>query len=78
MMMWIVLGIVAYVAIACVTFIACSEDGFFAGVLAAIAWPVLVLFAAVASIITAAACIVTYGFYIVRGIFKGHKRVWKG
>ena len=57
MMLWIVLGIVAYVAIAIVTFIACVDDGFVQSLSTAVFWPVLVMIAAVSAIITAVAFI---------------------
>lgn len=66
--MWIVLGIVAYIAIACVTFIACADGGFFSAISAALVWPALVIVAAVAAVVTVIASVITYGFFTVKNI----------
>lgn len=55
MMMWIVLGIITYLVIAIVTFIACVDDGFVQSLSTAVFWPVLVMIAAISAIITAVA-----------------------
>lgn len=49
MMMWIFIGIVVYIGIACVTFLTTGQDNVFAGT----AWPLLVIITAVTAITTA-------------------------
>lgn len=75
MMMWICLGIVAYVVIACVTFIATAEEASsLSALLTAIVWPVLVVFAALFAVFSAVTLMVGYAVFIIRQTFKKRSR----
>lgn len=70
MMMWIALGVVVYIAIACVTFLTIGRDNVFAGISAALAWPLLVVVAAVTAVISVVVSVIGYVFFAVKRCFK--------
>lgn len=70
MMMWIALGVVVYIAIACVTFLAIGRDNVFEGLLSALAWPLLVVVAAVPAVISVVVSVIGYVFFVVKRCFE--------
>lgn len=75
MMMLIVFSIIAYVAVAAATFVACYDDGVFSALSTALFWPLVVVVAAVTAIITSVAMIVAHLMNLIICLFGGKKEL---
>lgn len=75
MMMLITFSIIAYVAVAAATFVACHDDGVFSAFSTALFWPLVVVVAAVTAIITSVAIIVAHLVNLIICLFEGKREL---